>query len=60
MCADLKMQRVLAKSWISCRTMEMPRSSEAFSSSVMFCIAEPYICRAMASTVEVFPVPGGP
>jgi hypothetical protein len=54
------MQRVETKSWISCRTMEMPRSSEALSSSVMFCMAEPYICRAIASTVEVLPVPGGP
>lgn len=58
--ADLKMLRVPAKSWISLRTMEMPRSSEALSSSTMFPVLGPYSSRARARMVEVFPVPGGP
>lgn len=33
---DLKMLRVDAKSWISCRTTLMPLSSDAFRSSTMF------------------------
>jgi hypothetical protein len=56
----LKMDRVLAKSCTSLRTIAIPRSSEALSSSVMLAIEGPYIWRARARMVEVFPVPGGP
>lgn len=46
---------------ICSRTTSMPRSSLALSSSTicrMFLL--PYIRRARARTVDVFPVPGGP
>ena len=54
------MVRVLAKSTTCCRTTSIPRSSEAFSSSVMLLSELPYICRATARMVDVLPVPGGP
>lgn len=56
----LKMVRVEAKSWISLRTMLIPRSSEAFSSRTMLPVELPYIWRAKARIVDVLPVPGGP
>jgi len=52
--------RVDANSWISLRTIEMPRSSDALSSSVMASTCLPYICLAIARIVDVLPVPGGP
>lgn len=56
----LKIVRVLTKSWICCRTMPMPRSSEAFNSSTILPMLPPYICLATARIVDVLPVPGGP
>ncbi len=56
----LKIVRVLTKSWICWRTMPMPLSSEALSSSTIPPMLPPYICLATASIVEVLPVPGGP
>jgi hypothetical protein len=56
----LKMRLVEAKSWICSRTTSMPRSSEAFNSSVMFLLLAPYSARERARMVLVLPVPGGP
>ena len=58
--AYLNIVRVLTKSWICCRTMPIPLSSDALSSSTMLPMLAPYICRATARMVEVLPVPGGP
>lgn len=55
------LQNGLAKVLICSRTTSMPLSSLALSSSTicrMFLL--PYIRRARAKTVDVFPVPGGP
>lgn len=50
----------MANDLILFRTIEMPRSSDAFSSSTRFLKSEPYRSRAHARMVDVFPVPGGP
>ena len=52
---------VLAKPLILLRTTEMPRSSEAFSSSTR-CLnsSGPKSWRQMARAQVVLPVPGGP
>lgn len=52
---------VEAKVLICSRTTSIPRSSEALSSKTCCRIrVGPYILRARARIVEVFPVPGGP
>lgn len=48
--AHLKIVLVDAKSWISCLTTLMPRSSDAFNSNVMFC--EPHKKGACMGTVR--------
>src|SRR3569833_3357058 len=50
-----------AKSNTFSRTMEIPRSSEAFSSRTRdYNKTNPYSSLARARIVDVFPVPGGP
>ena len=56
----LKSFRVPAKFLIWSRTTSMPRSSDAFSSSVMDAHCGPYRRFAIARIVDVLPVPGGP
>lgn len=52
---------VEAKVFICSRTTSIPRSSEALSSrTICLTLLGPYIRRARARMVEVFPVPGGP
>lgn len=51
----------LAKFLTLSRIIEIPRSSEAFSSRTLCLnISDPKISRANARIVDVFPVPGGP
>ena len=49
-----------ANALIRFRTTSIPRSSDALSSSTPSLYASPSSWRASASTLVVFPVPGGP